>query len=584
MRWLTVDANELDRIRRERTAATAAIVESDAEKKLVVAGPGTGKTFTFRKALEACAGEGLALTFIRNLVRDLDEALGAIAGVFTFHGFCKHQLHRNPVEGLRKNWHYYPPLMDLISYDLDLMNGPSPTYRQIERALHALDDGEGFITAALDVGNYYNAVAHTDLVYRVLRHFEHHEEAIPEYPLIVVDEYQDFSLLETSFIALLATRSRVLIAGDDDQALYAFKSASPRFIRELAHEEQYEQFPLPYCSRCTKVIVDAVNDALRAAVEAGNLVGRLDKPFECFVPDKLADSEAHPEVIHAHCTVERNNAPYVGRYVTEQIDAIPDADIEEAAEQGYPTALVIGPNPFLERAYQEITNRFPSAELKTATQVETELLDGYRLLVGDESSRLGWRIILACEPCEGMHDLVATALSAGEELSEAVPGAYRARHLDNARLLRALIDDELEDAELERLCRVVGRSVAEIREHLALGEKFEEEPDPAEEAPPKDPEPSDDPTIVCTSLVGAKGLSAGYVYIVGFNNGHFPRDPRLITDDEVCAFLVGLSRTRKECHVVSCGRLGNQSLRVSAFAAWIARHTRDIKVDAAYFR
>lgn len=576
--------NELDRIRNERTAATAAILESEAERKLIVAGPGTGKTFTFRKALEACGGEGLALTFIRNLVRDLDDALGDIAGVFTFHGFCKHQLHRNPVEGLRDDWHYYPPLMDLVTYDLDLIDGPSPTYREIDRALHTLDDADGFITAALDASNYYNAVSHTDLVYRVLRHFEHHDDAIPEYPLIVVDEYQDFSLLETSFLALLATRSRVLIAGDDDQALYAFKSASPRFIRELARDKQYEQFPLPYCSRCTKVIVDAVNDALRAAVEAGNLAGRLEKPFECFVPDKLDDSEAHPEIVHAHCSVERNNAPYVGRYVTEQIEAIPQADIEDSAQQGYPTALVIGPNPFLERAYQEITKRFPHAEVKTATQVAIDPLDGYRLVARDESSRLGWRIILACEPCDGMDTLLATALSENTELSDGLPDAYRARHLETVRLLRAFIENELEEDDVQRLCAAVGRSADELREDLALADKVEEEPDAGEEAPPEDGEHTGAPTIVCTSLVGAKGLSAGYVYIVGFNNGHLPRDPRSITDDEVCAFVVGLSRTRKECHVVSCGRLGNQPLRTSAFASWIARQTREIKVDAAYFR
>jgi hypothetical protein len=35
-------------------------------------------------------------------------------------------------------------------------------------------------------------------VYRVLRHFEHQDSAIPKNPMIVVDEYQDFSLLETS--------------------------------------------------------------------------------------------------------------------------------------------------------------------------------------------------------------------------------------------------------------------------------------------------------------------------------------------------------------------------------------------------
>lgn len=295
--------------KRERAEALAAILGSEAAKKLIVAGPGAGKTHTFREALLACGGRGLALTFIRNLVADLADALGDIADVFTFHGFCKHQIHRHPVAGLQEGWDYYPPLLDLITVDLQLLGRTSMTKKRIEDRLHDLNEADGVIAAALELGNYYNAVSHTDLVYRALKHFEENDDEIPEYPLIVVDEYQDFSRLETTFIALLSTKSPVLIAGDDDQALYGFKNASPEFIRELAAGADFERFELPYCSRCTSVIVDAVNGAIAAAVENGNLVDRLDKPFRCYMPDKQADSEAHPAIIHAKCSVERNSAP-----------------------------------------------------------------------------------------------------------------------------------------------------------------------------------------------------------------------------------------------------------------------------------
>src|SRR4051812_35574077 len=102
---------------RDREAATNAIVESSADKKLIVAGPGTGKTFTFREALQRSDGRGLALTFIRNLVRDLDAELGEIADVSTFHRFCKHQLHSHPLAAPGDGWHYYPSLPVLMEYD-----------------------------------------------------------------------------------------------------------------------------------------------------------------------------------------------------------------------------------------------------------------------------------------------------------------------------------------------------------------------------------------------------------------------------------------------------------------------------------
>jgi superfamily II DNA or RNA helicase len=68
---------DLEEIERLRWEATEAVVNSGADKRLIVAGPGTGKTYTFKKALAKAivdsgrADKGLALTFIRNLVADL---------------------------------------------------------------------------------------------------------------------------------------------------------------------------------------------------------------------------------------------------------------------------------------------------------------------------------------------------------------------------------------------------------------------------------------------------------------------------------------------------------------------------------
>jgi superfamily I DNA/RNA helicase len=573
------EERRLERQTQDRADALAEILASGADKKLVVAGPGTGKTHTFREALLACGGRGLAITFIRNLVADLSDALADVADVFTFHGFCKHQIHRHPVAGLQEGWDYYPPLLELITSDMQLLGRPSMTKNHIEKRLHTLDETGGVIEAALELGAYYNAVSHTDLVYRALRHFEANDEEIPEYPLIVVDEYQDFSKLETSFIALLSTKSPVLIAGDDDQALYAFKNASPDFIRELAEDEDFDHFDLPYCSRCTSVIVEAVNDAIAAAVGNGNLADRINKPFECYLPDKQADSEAHPAIIHATCTVERANAPYVGRYVAQQIAEIPVEDIRESHEKGYPTVLVIGPNPFLRRTHDVIVEQFPQATMKTAPQVAIEFLDAYRRLAVNADSRLGWRILIHLDPFDDADDALRSVLTDGE-ITSILPDEYRERHLAIADLVRRVLDDEQLSEDDERaLTASVGNSLDEIRETLRVadgddGDRGDDDGGHGD---------TDAPTIVCTSLVGAKGLSAGYVFIVGFNNGHFPRDPDDITDEEVCCFLVGLSRTRKECHLVSCGRLGNEPLRVSTFAGWIADELEEVPVNAAYF-
>jgi superfamily I DNA/RNA helicase len=126
--------------------------------------------------------------------------------------------------------------------------------------------------------------------------------------------------------------------------------------------------------------------------------------------------------------------------------------------------------------------------------------------------------------------------------------------------------------------------MGEIRTALALPDESQEAEAGEEGAEVEFPEGGNaEPSVVCTSLVGAKGLSASYVFIVGFNNGHLPRDGANVTDEEVCCFLVALSRTRKACHLVSCQRFGNIQLEPSTFADWIRAHVENRTINAAYF-
>jgi UvrD/REP helicase N-terminal domain len=376
---------------------------------------------------------------------------------------------------------------------------------------------------------------------------------------VVVDEYQDFCLLETRFIDVLRTASPVLVAGDDDQALYAFKDASPRFIRELARGHEFERFDLPYCSRCTEVVVDAVNNVVKEAQRQGNLADRIDREYLCYLPDKLADSEAHPNIL-----------------VTQQIGLIPREDIAESHEGRYPTALVIGPRHFMKPAYNEIKETHPNAVIRISTDLAIDPLDGYRRLAGNADSQLGWRILLHAVPFPKADAELAEALLANGALTEILPHDYREMHVAIAETIRQLFEDGVTGEQIEGLERALDRPFDEIEKALGRDEEGELEPDP---------EPEDDvPTIVCTSLLGAKGLSAGHVFIVGFNDGVFPENPNAVTDDEVCKLIVGLSRARKACHLVSC-RLyaGTDYMEPSTFLDWLDVPIEERVIDKNYW-
>lgn len=440
-RHLEHTTEELQAAEDQRAGTSDRLVDSNAERKLIVAGPGTGKTYNFRRALKAAGGKGLALTFIRALTRELERDLGDLAQVNTFHGFCKQLAYQLSLDGLGKGLHYYPPLLMLIAEDLHLLGHAKISDRNLEHAFHNLDDGEGYISAALAHGEYYNAVSHADVVYSVLRHLEENPEAVPEFSLVVVDEYQDFCLLETRFIDVLRDVSPVLVAGDDDQALYAFKDSSPEFIRALAEDEDFERFDLPYCSRCTEVIVDAVNSVVAEAQDRGNLADRIDREYLCYLPEKLKDSVAHPEIIWAECSVEKKNAPFMGMYVTEQIASIPEADIAESHKEKYPTVLVIGRRHLLKGVYDVIKESFANAVLRESVPLEIDVLDGYRRLATDPASRLGWRILIHARPPKQVKSVLEDALTKGKELADLLDEDYKAHHLGVAELIRAMLDD-----------------------------------------------------------------------------------------------------------------------------------------------
>jgi hypothetical protein len=66
--------------------------------------------------------------------------------------------------------------MILLAKEMRLL-GRDVRERDVEGALHTMDDDEGRLSALLALATYYDAAAHTDLVYRVLLHLEANEDA-----------------------------------------------------------------------------------------------------------------------------------------------------------------------------------------------------------------------------------------------------------------------------------------------------------------------------------------------------------------------------------------------------------------------
>ncbi len=269
---------------------------------MVVAGPGTGKTrvLTSRiahmiKARRICPEQILAITFTNQaaseILKRVSKWLGLGSGqdtigqhhrviptVATFHGWALSYLKslpgiqtRAPIdqrdakdivrEACR---HYGIPTRKAKGY-----------YQAISRAKQQFPpsmEGEGEEARAV-FAYYQDYLARfrlwdfDDLILEALRMLHDGENAREfrmKSPFILVDEFQDVSPAQYQLTRSMAgTNSEITVIGDPNQAIYGFRMASPRFLKDFAIDfPDTRRIYLSTSYRCPQVFLDAASAVL----------------------------------------------------------------------------------------------------------------------------------------------------------------------------------------------------------------------------------------------------------------------------------------------------------------------------------
>ena len=500
-----------------RKKAAADIRESTAEKKLIVAGPGTGKSFMFGLLLQDTSKDrpSLVFTLINNLVDELKRDVAKLENdqikVNTLHGFCKEMLHKSIALGdLDSHFEYRPALPLLIEADAGFV-GEAFSEDDFQHDFANIVEDSPALKFYFHQAAHYNAASHSDSVYRVFCFYRAEPAQIPSYEVIIADEYQDFNLLEARFVQQLATKSNIVIAGDDDQSVYSFRHASNKYIRELWKLDEFKKFRLPFCSRCTPVAVEAAKSFVANAQKYGLLAGPIEREFECYWPDKHREHNSYPRLVVAHYSTLKT----VCQFVKERITQLTQGEGLNGDEEDL-QFLIIGPEVGYHVAAVE---KCLSAELDM-TRFEIEhakrreslaMEDGYHILRREHNPNLGWRIVLNCDPLPELPDIIAKAHETGAPLEKLLPADYIAKH-------RKAIAEKSEQGK---------------EEHVE--------------------EPTRRVRIKLTNFYGSKGLSALHTIVIGLNNRTFPKDPEHLSDDEARKFIVALTRARRSCSLVTNG-------------------------------
>ncbi|MFZ2310414.1 MAG: UvrD-helicase domain-containing protein [Patescibacteria group bacterium] len=486
------------------------IVTSKHPKKIVVAGPGTGKSFLFQKLIKEKKKEGksnfLAITFIGKLGDNLADDLCGLADTYTMHGFARKLI--NKLLG----WWYYPNIYQIIEEDLK-KDGVTD---------FAIGDKN-----YLSKSKFYKTAGHADVIHYVVEVMKNDNSKIPIFDLILVDEFQDFNKEEAELIDLLALKNEVVVAGDDDQALYRFKGSSPDFIRDKYSDSNtdFESHTLRFCSRCTEIIMKYFN----AIVEKYNLndpaKSRINKEYICYLPDKTEDSEKN-KFIHLIQNCPSGMAAYK---IQKKLETM-------IGDQKVKDVLIIGEGRSCKANLLMIANQLKRYGFKNVDynddngllSFNSGTIDAYKFLSQNEESEIGWRL-----------------------LGDPADKEERKQHIKNAKNLKIIISGTssqisgIGEKGFQNLEKNIGSDLTpdnQIKRELLIRE--------LKDTNSSLPRPLCNLNITVCNILNSKGLGADVVFLIGFDKKRFPSTPAP-TDDEIYQMLVAITRAKKRLYLIN---------------------------------
>ncbi len=626
---------------------------------LVVAGAGSGKTRVLTRRIawlinerKAHPGSILAITFTNKAAAEMKERVQALVGnrarimwVSTFHSSCVRIL-RKEIDrvGFKSNFSIYDAadskrLMTLVLRDLEL----DPKRYQPNAVLHWVSDQKNELRDAEDAAKearnsfeeayakaytHYqrrlreaNALDFDDLIMTTV----HLLQAFPDvrenyrrrFRHVLVDEYQDTNHAQYSLIQQLCGQSfemgtgleerdeagervepsELMVVGDADQSIYAFRGAD---IRNILDFEQ--DFPdattilLEQNYRSTQTILSAANSVI------GNNRGRK--------PKRLWTDAGEGERIVGYVSDDEHDE---ARFVSEEIDKL----VDEAGIKPADVAVFYRTNA-QSRVFEEVFIRTGQpykvvGGVRFYERKEVRDALAYLRMLVNTADEISLRRVLNT-PKRGIGERAEACIAALAERDritfwEALTRAAEApglatRSLKNIEAFVAMVQeiqsmveaDERPDVILESVLERSGylteleasddpqdgTRVENLAELVAVAREFAEDPQPGPSADPAEveagtvavglgdflervalvadadqipdaPDGDDSGVVTLMTLHTAKGLEFPVVFLTGLEDGVFPHQRSLgdqpELEEERRLAYVGLTRAEKRLYI-----------------------------------
>ncbi|MDP1815342.1 MAG: 3'-5' exonuclease, partial [Leadbetterella sp.] len=300
----------------------------------------------------------------------------------------------------------------------------------------------------------------------------------------------------------------------------------------------YEAFTLPYCSRCTSVIVAAANDVINEAKKLALLKGRIDKEYKYFDDEKKDKiGELYPKITYA-------------QVYDKQIPWFIEKSIKELVNQERKKISVLIISPYKKQSHS-ITEKLRAKGLVNIDYVikdenDINILDGFRLLIEDKNDNLGWRIVskFILSEAEFISLIKDTYTQPNKTITELLPKKNKDSVNSILKVLKYIKDDKpINKDEFDMAISSLEINSYSILKDFLLNHIDNNNLKTGDPALRKIP-------IKSTTIQSSKGLAADIVFITHFDDRYFIKDSDL-TDQDICNFLVAITRTRNKLILIS---------------------------------
>lgn len=264
----------------------------------VIAGAGTGKTFTLTQIVKKLLDEGtkperiLLLTFTRKAADEMKERINnSSIPAMTYHSFCAKILRRyGKAVGISQHFTLMgtsdvPSAIKLACGDTKIKAGVEKVAKVISRCANT---GEDYASAieychvettpeeaemisnrymayklAHQILDYDDLLTYTDVLFRTNE--EIRAKVDDSYDYILVDEYQDTNRIQDRIIFNIRKNHRnLLVVGDDAQSIYKFRGANVENILSFVKRTKGKTVTLSENYRSTQNVLDLSNTIMNA--------------------------------------------------------------------------------------------------------------------------------------------------------------------------------------------------------------------------------------------------------------------------------------------------------------------------------